>query len=123
MAPYERLQAWQLSHALVIEIYRLTSHWPDHERFGLISQVRRAAVSIPTNIPEGSAKRGPREFRRFLDVVLGSIAELTYLLRLAHDLGYITTNEYERIEAQRNLAGGMAWRLYKSIRASTEEER
>ena len=123
MAPFERFTAWQHSHKLVVEVYRATGRWPVSERFGLAGQVRRAAVSIPTNVAEGSAKRGPREFRRFLDVVLGSIAELTYLLRLAHDLGYITTNEYERIEAQRNLAGGMAWRLYKSIRASTEEER
>ena len=115
MAPYERFEAWQRSHALVIEIYRLSSRWPDHERFGLVSQVRRAAVSIPTNIAEGTAKQGPREFRRFLDTSLGSLSELTYLLRLARDLGYLTHEDHERIEAIRDGAGRVTWGLYKSM--------
>lgn len=118
MAPFERFEAWQRCHDLVVEIYRVTAGWPAQERFGLVSQIRRAAVSIPTNIAEGATKRGPREFRRFLDIALGSLGEVTYLLRLAHDLGYLTSGEFSEIEAIRNRAGGMTWRLYAAVRES-----
>ncbi|MBK7714105.1 MAG: four helix bundle protein [Gemmatimonadetes bacterium] len=83
---------------------------------GLALAGRRAAVSIPTNIAEGSAKRGSREFRRYLDIALGSLAELTYLLRLACDLGYLEQNEFERVEQARDEAGRHVWRLYESLR-------
>jgi len=115
MAPHERLEAWQRAHQLVVAVYRLTGTWPDHERFGLVSQARRAAVSIPTNIAEGAAKRGPREFRRFLDTALGSLGELTYLMRLAHDLGYIDADDYSALERLRSFVGKLTWRLYQSI--------
>jgi four helix bundle protein len=78
MMPYERLAAWQKSHRLVLLVYRATSKWPKTELYGLVSQARRAAFSIPLNIAEGSAKRGSREFRRFLDIALGSFSELAY---------------------------------------------
>ena len=67
MAPYERFQAWQIAHQLALEIYRTTDHWPPQERYELTRQLRRAALSAPANIAEGAAKRGTREFRRFLD--------------------------------------------------------
>jgi len=115
MTPFERLEAWQLCHALVLAIYRLTSGWPVTERYGLVSQVRRAAISIPTNLAEGAAKRGPREFRRYIDISLGSLSELTDLLRRAHDLGYIRSEEFERIEQMRDRAGQVTWGLYRAI--------
>ncbi|MBL8978711.1 MAG: four helix bundle protein [Gemmatimonadetes bacterium] len=118
MAPFERLEAWQLCHSLVVQVYRLTEGWPSQERFGLVSQVRRAAVSITTNIAEGSAKRGGREFRRFLDISLGSLAELTYLLRLAKDLGYLAPDAHAELEAMRDRAGVVTWRLYQAITAA-----
>lgn len=80
MTPYERLDACRLCHELLLMVYRLSTSWPVHERYGLIGQVRRAAVSIPTNLAEGAAKRGPRDFRRYIDNGLGSLSELTYLL-------------------------------------------
>ena len=85
MMPFERLSAWQASHRLAMEVYRVTRSWPREEIYGLTSQARRAAVSIPSNIAEGAAKRGTREFGRFLDVALGSLSELTCLLRLSLD--------------------------------------
>jgi four helix bundle protein len=115
MTPYERLDAWRLCHELVLAVYRLTSTWPTQERYGLVSQVRRAATAIPTNIAEGSAKRGPREFRRYLDISLGSLSELTYLLRLAHDLGYLNAEELAAIEETRNRAGQVTWRLCQGL--------
>ena len=93
---HEGLKSWVACHELALLIYRLTSRWPSDERFGLISQARRAGYSAAANIAEGSAKRGAREFRRFLDIALGSISELTYILRLARDLGYITQQHGEK---------------------------
>ena len=120
MAPFERFHAWQQAHRLVVMVYQLSARWPSQERYGLTTQARRAAISIPTNIAEGAVKRGPREFRRYLDVSLGSLGELTYLLRLARDLGYLTDTEYQDVENLRALAGRLTWRLYQGMsRAST----
>jgi len=115
MAPFERLEVWRSTHDLVLAIYRLTASWPTAERFGLASQIRRAAASIPTCLAEGSAKRGPREFRRFVDIALGSMSELTYLLRLAADLGYISKGDHASIETHREQAGKLLWGLYRSL--------
>jgi four helix bundle protein len=79
---YERLLAWQECHRLVLEVYRVTQTFPRHELYGLTSQARRAAVSAAVNIVEGSAKKGPAEFRRFLDISLGSLSELAYLMQV-----------------------------------------
>jgi len=86
MTPYERLTAWKLAHQLALETYRITTDFPATERFGLTSQLRRAASSVVANIAEGSAKRGKAEFRRFLDISLGSLLELQYTLLLSRDL-------------------------------------
>jgi four helix bundle protein len=99
----------------VLAIYRITSGWPTREQYGLTSQARRAAYSITANIAEGAAKRGQRDFRRFLDISLGSIAELSYILRLARDLGYLKSEMWGEIEALRDHAGRLTWGLYRSL--------
>jgi four helix bundle protein len=116
MAPYEHLLAWQVAHRLALVIYRTTDSWPDEERFALTIQVRRAALSVPTNIAEGAAKRGQREFRRFLDIALGSLSELTYLLRFSKDRGLLTSESWLEVEALRDEAGKLTWRLYEKLR-------
>ena len=74
MMPYERLEAWQCCHKLAVEVYLTTKQkFPPEERFGLTSQMRRAAYSASTNIAEGVCKRGQREFRRYLDIAIGSL--------------------------------------------------
>src|SRR6266567_9367315 len=75
MKRYERLEAWQAAHHLVLLTYRFTKDFPREELYGLTSQARRAAFAVAANIVEGSAKKGPREFRRFLDIAVGSVAE------------------------------------------------
>ncbi len=85
------------------------------EQYGLISQARRASYSASANIAEGSAKRGSREFRRFLDISLGSLSELCYILLLARDLGYLKPEEWGEIEALRDHAGRLTWGLYRAI--------
>ena len=93
LRPYEKITAWQLSHKLFLAVHRMTRGWPKREWYGLAAQVRRAAFSIPANIVEGQSKRGVREYRRFLDIARGSLAELQYALRAAHELGYITDSD------------------------------
>lgn len=123
MAPYEGLRAWQLCHALVLKTYEITRSFPDHEKYGLVSQARRAAYSSAANIVEGSSKRGTAEIRRFLDITLGSLAELGYTFRLAHDLHYVTAADAEVVEQVRRHASIVTWRLYNSIRAGTPRSR
>jgi four helix bundle protein len=115
MGSYENLAAWQIAHQLVLAAYRSTATWPTAERYALTSQARRAAFSIAVNIAEGSAKRGPREFRRFLDISLGSLAELQYILKLALDLGYLTPEGYAELDHVRAQAGRLVWGLYRSL--------
>ena len=120
-APHERLDAWAAGHALTIAVYRATQAFPTTERYGLTAQLRRAAAAIPTNIAEGAAKHGPREFRRFLDIALGSLGELTYLLLLARDLALISDATWRALEQQRDSAGKLTWRLYKAIKRKAEK--
>lgn len=115
MNSYERLEAWQAAHQLVLLVYRKTRSFPTEERYGLTSQLRRAAFGIAANIAEGSAKRGAREFRRFLDIAVGSVAELTYALRLVRDLELIPTEELDELETLRDRVGRLTWGLYASL--------
>ncbi len=79
---------WQKAHQLVLDVYKLSNAFPATERFGLTSQVRRAAVSVPANIAEGFRKRGRNDKARFLNIAQGSLEEVRYYLILARDLGY-----------------------------------
>ena len=115
MLPYERFQAWKLSYQLTLEIYRVTASFPKHELYGLTSQSRRAAFSVIANIAEGSAKRGSGEFRRYLDISLGSLSELSVALRLARDLNLLSAETWEKVERLRNHAGTLVWRLYSAV--------
>jgi four helix bundle protein len=114
--PYERFDAWQLCHRLVLEVYRVTARWPKGELFGLTAQARRAATSAVLNIVEGSAKRGAAEFRRYLDISNGSLAELGYILRPGRDLEIVGSAQWTTIEAQRGKAAQAVWGLYRSLR-------
>ena len=82
------LIVWQKAHALVLKIYELTRHFPDEERFGLVSQMRRAAVSIAANIAEGFKRRGSKNKLLFYNMSQTSLEEVRYYLILVHDLGY-----------------------------------
>jgi len=115
MSSYERLKAWQLAYQLALTIYDATDAFPRDERFGLTSQLRRAGFSVPANIAEGAAKRGRREFRRFLDIALGSITEIEVALRIGRDRQYITRERWVEVEALRNHCGIVLWKLYRSM--------
>ena len=102
--------AWQKADALVLEVYAATRDFPDAERYGLTSQLRRAALSVPANIAEGSGRRTERDFLHFLHIAQGSLSEVEYFIYIAHRLGYLdkttyTTLESRRAEADRVLHG------------------
>ena len=91
MQKFQDLKVWQRSHALVLQAYRLTNRFPAEERFGLVAQLRRATLSVPTNIAEGSKRRSGQEYAHFLNIAEGSLAEAEYLLIVSRDLALATT--------------------------------
>src|SRR3954469_18321735 len=114
--PYERFEAWREAHRLVLAVYRTTQLFPKHELYGLTSQAPRAAFSVAANIAEGSAKKGPREFRRYLDISVGSLAEFAYILQLVKDLDLIEIEKWTELEQARDQAGRFTWGLYRAVR-------
>jgi four helix bundle protein len=92
MQRFQDLKVWQRSHALVLAVYRLTAAFPVEERFGLVAQLRRAVLSVPTNIAEGSKRQGTQEYGRFLNIAEGSLAESEYLLMVSRDLAFATSD-------------------------------
>ncbi|WP_299017540.1 four helix bundle protein [uncultured Polaribacter sp.] len=84
------LQVWKLAHQLTLDVYQVSSNFPSSEKYGLISQVRRSASSVPTNIIEGQGREYKKEFIQFLYIAKGSLEEANYQLFLAKDLRYIT---------------------------------
>ena len=95
---YKKLIVWQKSHLLVMEIYKITSNFPKDELFGLTSQMRRSAVSIPANIVEGYSRRSIKEKLNFYNIARGSLSELEYYIDLSSDLAYIKKEEYQKLE-------------------------
>lgn len=92
------LIVWKKSHELVLKIYDLTSRFPSSEQFGLTSQIRRAAVSIPSNIVEGKARGSDKDLLRFLFYARGSLEEVKYQTLLANDLNYIDTENHNELQ-------------------------
>ena len=111
---HKDLKVWQESMDLVTEIYRLSDCFPENEKYGLISQIRRCAISIPSNIAEGFARKGNRELLQFLYVSLGSLAELETQYEIAQNLNYI--NESEEIRNKIIFIRIMLSNLIKSIK-------
>lgn len=95
MKNFRKLQIWERSHKITLEVYRLTREFPKSETYGLVNQMRRSVSSIPTNIAEGCGRNTEKDFARFLDNAMGSASELEYQLILAHDLEYISLEAYE----------------------------
>lgn len=117
MQRFQDLKVWQRSHALVLEIYRLTKSFPDAERFGIISQLRRAAASVPTNIAEGTKRQGRQDYARFINIAEGSLAEAEYLVLLSRDLGHLAPKASETTSAE---TGEIA-RMLNALRVKIEQ--
>ena len=102
MRNFRKLKVWQKAHRCTLEIYRHTQGFPAEERFGLTAQLRKAAVSVPSNIAEGCGREGERDFARFLSIAGGSASEVEYQLLLARDLGYLPDERHRPLDAQIN---------------------
>lgn len=116
MRPHEKLDVWNKAVEMVTMVYAVTKSFPSDERFGLTSQVRRAAVSVPANIAEGAARQSDKEFCHFLSVAQGSASELETELLIAKNLGYLSTEDHARIYSEINLIARMLVGLSKSVR-------
>jgi four helix bundle protein len=102
---FRDLQVWQNGRRIVIDVYKVTTSFPAAERYGLVAQMRRSAVSVPSNISEGFCRAHQREYRRFLFIALGSCAELETQVELSTDLGFIDLKQRDRLlEALRHEA-------------------
>jgi four helix bundle protein len=112
---YRDLEIWKHSRLLVKNIYQLTAKFPSDERFGLMSQMRRAAVSIPSNIAEGHARPGRKDFAQFIAIAIGSSAELETQLILSHDLGYAPKLMVEPFMSEIDQLQKMMHKLHQSL--------
>ena len=111
MSGHKDLNAWKKSMQLVLDVYSLTSEFPKEEIYGLTSQIRRSAVSIPSNIAEGAARNSQKEFSHFLYVALGSLAELETQLIIAQNLSYIQKFDHESLNEIRKMINGLIYKL------------
>jgi four helix bundle protein len=111
----ENLKVFQDSHKLTLELYQLTKKFPNDEKFGLVSQIRRASSSICANLIEGSHRNNKNEYRQFVGIARGSIGELKYHLLLSKDLGYIDLKQYDIIINKINEISKMLYGLIKSL--------
>ena len=100
MKDFRDFKVWEKAHEFVLDTYRVTSTFPKHELFGLVSQMRRCCSSIPANIAEGCGRLGNSELHRFLQISCGSANEMEYHLLLAKDLGYLPEAEYTVLDTK-----------------------
>ncbi|WP_411833729.1 four helix bundle protein [Pseudoxanthomonas mexicana] len=112
---YQDLKVWQDAVSLVESVYRITSGFPAEDRFGLTSQIRRAAVSVPSNIAEGHARSSARDFMRHLAISRGSLAELETQILIAHRIGYLSADHMEELASDCDQIGKMLRGLLKSL--------
>ena len=118
MRDFRKLDVWDRSHRLVLDVFRATGSFPKIEQFGLTSQIRRSAISIPSNIAEGAGRRSERDYGRFLAISLGSTNELDYQLQLASELGYLSSAEYAELVVEVSGVRRMLVSLDRTIRDS-----
>jgi len=115
MKSVEDLDVFKLSHGITLDIYNLTNSFPEHEKYGLISQIRRSSMSIPMNLMEGSHRLNRKEYRQFVGIARGSAGELKYQLMLSRDLNYMDNDIYLRLRDKAESISKMLTRLAASL--------
>jgi four helix bundle protein len=118
---FRDLNVWREAMLLVEDIYRVTAHFPQDERFGITSQIRRAAVSIPSNIGEGGRRKRRKAHLNHLDIALGSQGEVDVQLEIAQRLAYIGDSDHQRIAARIDRIGRMLNGLIESLQPTDED--
>lgn len=119
MQDFKKIKVWEKSHQLALEIYRLTSSFPNSEMYGIVQQMRRAVYSIPANIAEGSCRKSDKDFSRYLHISLGSANELEYFVLLSKDLNYIDESKYQIFNDQINEIKKMLSSFIKKLQKET----
>lgn len=117
MKDFRQLKVWEKSHQLALAVYKETKKFPKEELYGLTSQIRRASMSIPTNIAEGCGRNTDAEFARFLQIAMGSASETEYQLILALDLEFLSKGSYEKLHNEVEEVKRMLASLLKTLRA------
>lgn len=112
---FRKIDAFKLADKLVITLYGMTKEFPKEELYGLTSQMRRAAVSIPSNIAEGATRKSKKEYLRFLYIAMGSMSELEYHIHLCRELKYLNESDHAVLEEQRKNAAGKLYRLTEAV--------
>lgn len=112
---YKKLFVWHKADELAFQVYLETKKFTKEEIYGITSQLRRAVISIPTNIVEGAGRQGRKELKQFINIALGSLAETEYLLEFCFRLKYINEESYKRLEELRKYSGALLWKFYKSL--------
>jgi four helix bundle protein len=120
MRPHERLEVWQTAVDFVVTIYKETEGFPKEEKFGLTSQIRRAAVSVAANIAEGAGRDSAKEFGHFLSNAQGSVSEIATELLIAHRLSFLKTGVYEGLSATLDSIGRMIVGLSRHLRTKVK---
>ncbi len=115
MKTFRDLKVWQKAHELTLEVYSVTKLFPHEERFGLISQLRRAVSSIPTNLVEGFKRRSKKDFAHFVNMAEGSLEEVKYILFLSQELGYLKKNKLSELNEICDEIGKMLTGLYRKL--------
>ena len=118
MRNYKNLGAWQRADDLTVQIYEVTRQFPSSETYGITSQLRRAAYSVPANIAEGSGRESNADYLRFLSIDRGSLAETEYFLHLAHRLEYLSEAVQNQLSSQVNQTFAALGGLMKAVRKS-----
>ena len=120
MRDFKKIQVWEKAHRLTLQLYEITASFPKEELYGLTSQIRRAASSIPANIAEGSGRNTQGELARFIHIAGGSASELEYHLILAHDLGYFDSKIYPELDMAINEIKRMLHGFERSVQSNTK---
>ncbi len=118
---FKNIKAWKYADDLAVLVYFKTRSFPKEELYGITSQLRRAAVSVPTNIAEGASREHKKEYLHFLYVARGSIAEVEYLLHLSRRIGYLKDDEYRQVEDRRKEAAKTLQGLINSVKKDTKK--
>jgi four helix bundle protein len=113
---FKNIKAWRLADDLTVEVYSSSKSFPKEELYCLTSQLRRAVISVPTNIAEGATRASKKEYLHFLNIANGSIAEVEYLLHLANRLGFLNNSDYKKLEELRAETGRTLYGLTASVK-------
>ena len=118
---YKRLSVWQKACDLVVDVYQATRSFPDDERFGLVSQMRRTAVSVPANLAEGSSRSSIKDYLRFVEIATGSLYELRTYIELAARLQYLTREQADAVDAAADEIAAMLYSLVGSLKRKAQQ--